>query len=148
MIVLMFIGASTGSTGGGIKTSTLYVIMTSFLKKITRRTKIQDSNFSQTLLKKAVYIILFSGLTILICSTILYSVEDNKSYLSILFEVTSAYSTVGLSTGITSDLSTVGKIIISTCMFIGRLGPLAITFSLINLSRIPSDSNDDNLLLG
>lgn len=127
LTVLMFIGASPGSTGGGIKTSTLFVLLniikstatnqhcTAFKRKIPE--KVVFKAFIITLLS----LIVVCGSTFIMCI-----LEPEYSFMQLLFECTSAFGTVGLSTGITPDLSVAGKMVIILTMFIGRLGALTI----------------------
>lgn len=127
LIILMFIGASPGSTGGGIKTSTLFV-MTNTIKSVMThqhctafKRKIADSVIMQA------FVVFFLSLLVVILSTFLLTiVEPDFTFIQLLFESTSAFGTVGLSTGITPYLSDVGKIIIIATMYIGRLGALTI----------------------
>ena len=131
-IFLMFIGASPGSTGGGIKTSTFTLIIYSALNTIKGQKRIEIGNrtISDELLHKAFSIFLFSASTIFIAIFVLSISDGNKGLMPIAFETVSAFSTVGLSTGITPNLSIVGKIVIMICMFIGRIGTLTLAFAL------------------
>jgi len=131
-IFLMFIGASPGSTGGGIKTSTFTLIIYSAINTIKGQKRIEIGNrtISAELLHKAFSIFLFSTSTIFLAIFILSISDGNKGLMPIAFETVSAFSTVGLSTGITPNLSIVGKIVIMICMFIGRIGTLTLAFAL------------------
>ncbi len=125
LIILMFIGASPGSTGGGIKTTTFFTLIKNIYSVSTNKhctafkRKISDSAIA-----KASIIASLSMLIIAIDTFLLCILEPNYSFIQILFEVTSAFATVGLSTGITPDLSDASKMILTLTMFIGRLGPL------------------------
>lgn len=132
LIVLMFIGASPGGTGGGIKTTTFGVMLLSLIALLRGRKNVNifKRQISLDVINKAFAIGLMAILLVILDTVILTAIEK-ASFLQIFFEIASAWGNVGLSTGITSALSTVGKIIISTTMLIGRLGPLAIGFSLI-----------------
>ncbi|MCK4859817.1 MAG: Trk family potassium uptake protein [Candidatus Omnitrophica bacterium] len=136
LIILMFIGASPGSTGGGIKTSTFGIILFSLFALLRGR---EDVNlFNRRISRRTVekcFAIGLIALLVIICGTLVLLLFEKASFLQILFEVVSAFGTVGLSTGITSSLSTVGKITLSIIMLIGRVGPLAIGFSLISKSE-------------
>lgn len=127
MCVLMFIGASSGSTGGGVKTGTLFAIYQGIRSAATNR---KSRVFKHSLPKDAYYkatVIIMLGLAVVIAGTILMSVfEPNAGLRDILFEMTSAFATVGLSTGITGSISLASKILTICIMFIGRLGPLTI----------------------
>lgn len=131
-VFLMFIGASSGGTGGGIKTSTFFLIMLSVRATITGKNQLQYKrrNISFTLLNKAYSIFIFSALFILAAVFILTITEEGVDIMSLLFETVSAYATVGLSMGITADLSDVGKLIIALAMFMGRVGLLTFAFAL------------------
>ncbi len=127
MIVLMFIGASPGSTGGGIKTSTFFVILQGIKSAATNRSeKAFHYSIPRDAFKKAA-VILILALSIVLCSSFLIAIfEPEISLRDILFEMTSAFATVGLSTGITPTLSLGAKIVSCIVMYIGRLGPLTI----------------------
>lgn len=147
-IFLMFIGASSGSTGGGVKTSTITVLMFSIWKRKQKKNNFGNSFLTRTLVKKAISLVLYSLLVITISTFLLVLVEPNHSSLQLLFEEVSAFGTVGLSTGITSDLSDTGKAIIMSSMFIGRIGPLALAYSLITSKPIREENEDKGIMLG
>ena len=127
LTILMFIGASPGSTGGGIKTSTLFVLLNIVKSTATNQ---HCTAFRRRIPDKVVFkafMITFLSLMVVSISTLVMCVlEPGYSFIQLLFECTSAFGTVGLSTGITPDLSTVGKLVIILTMFIGRLGTLTI----------------------
>ena len=131
-IFLMFIGASSGSTGGGIKTSTFTIIIYSAINTIrgNKKIEIRGRSISSELLHKAFSIFLFSGIFIFISIFIISLSDGHIEIMAISFETVSAFSTVGLSTGITSELSLVGKIVIMMCMFVGRIGTLTLAYAL------------------
>ncbi len=127
MIVLMFIGASPGSTGGGIKTTTFFVLIQAIKSAATNRSeKAFKYAIPRELFRKAAVIALL-GLCIILVSTFGLTVMDPQVPLAdALFEMTSAFATVGLSTGITPGLSLGSKLLSILIMYIGRLGPLTI----------------------
>jgi potassium uptake TrkH family protein len=129
---LMFIGASSGSVGGGIKTSTFYLILVSVFATIRGRLKIEiDKKFiPKELLFKALSIFFFAASINLIGVFVLTLTDSNFSFVQIIFEQVSAFGTVGLSTGITSELSTAGRTVIILSMFVGRVGTLTFAFAL------------------
>ena len=131
-IFLMFIGASPGSTGGGIKTSTFTLIIYSAINTIRGKKKIEigKRTISPELLHKAFSIFLFSASSIFLGIFVLSISDGEKGIMPIAFEIVSAFSTVGLSTGITADLTFVGKVVIMVCMFVGRIGTLTLAFAL------------------
>ncbi len=127
MIPFMFIGAASGSTAGGIKINNL-AVMYGYLKSILLNrdsVTIRRNSLSRNQVNKAFLVFLF-GIFSITFGTILLSATEEAELADIMFEVVSAFGTVGLSTGITSALSAVGKIVIVVLMFIGRLGPLTI----------------------
>lgn len=130
MIFLMFIGASPGSTGGGLKTTTFYSILFS-TTKIFRggNTTVFNRTISKDSITKAFG--LFSlALAIIICAFFFLTVTENASFEALLFETVSAYATVGLTVGVTPNLTLWGKIIIICVMFIGRVGAISIITSI------------------
>ena len=127
MIVLMFIGASPGSTGGGVKTTTFFVLFKGIQSAATnRRERAFRYSLPREAFRKAAVIVMLA-LSLIIGSTYLLILMDPQvPFIDALFEMVSAFATVGLSTGITPALS-VGSKILSICiMFIGRLGPLTV----------------------
>ncbi len=130
--ILMFIGGSPGGTAGGVKTTTIGIILLSVISIIkgSKDINIFKYRISKNLVSKAVTIF-FIGLTVVTIVVITLSItEVGKAMTDIIFEVFSAFATVGLSTGITSSLSVVGKLVISVTMFFGRVGPLTIIIAL------------------
>jgi potassium uptake TrkH family protein len=133
IIVLMYIGASPGSTGGGIKTTTFLALFKSASATIRGKKNIEV--FKHTLsfdtIDKAYSIALFSFVLIIVSTFFLSITEQNFSFMSLLFEEVSAFGTVGLSVGITPYLTDAGKIIIILTMFVGRIGTLTLAIALI-----------------
>lgn len=131
-MVLMFIGASPGSTGGGIKTTTTFALLLSLGSLMFRR---EPAAFKRKVnsdsILKAFQVLLLSFLVVVLGSMTLVLIEgDNFDFLAVLFETVSAFATVGLSCGITPTLSTVSKIVLTLIMFAGRVGPITIATSL------------------
>lgn len=137
-IFLMFVGASPGSTGGGIKTTTFALIFKSALATIRGEGHVvyYKRTVAYSVIDKAYSIALFSVSVIFISVFFLSITEPEMSLLSLMFEEFSAISTVGLSTGITSSLSDAGKMIITISMFIGRTGTL--TLAILLTSKVIS----------
>jgi trk system potassium uptake protein TrkH len=131
MIILMFIGASPGSTGGGIKTTTFTILVGSVGSMIRGRTDLVLFRYRMAgeRVFKALTITMLALFLVLAVAMVLSTTED-ASFLSILFETTSAFGTVGLTMGLTGKLTVIGKIIISFTMFAGRLGPLTLAYAL------------------
>lgn len=127
VMMLMFIGASPGSTGGGIKTTTFFAILQGIKSAATNRSeKAFHYSLPPEAFRKAVIIVLM-GLGIIGVGTYLLCIlEPNIPFLDILFEAVSAFGTVGLSTGITPSLGTASKLLSIMIMYIGRLGPMTI----------------------
>lgn len=151
MIALMFIGASPGGTGGGMKTTTLRVL-TSCTKTILQGKEevlLYERKIAVSLILKAVGVLVGSIATVIL-STILIALTDPQlDFIQILFEVVSAFATVGLSTGITASLSTAAKIILIVTMYIGRVGVLLLMSALLGDPR-PTRIHypEENLLVG
>lgn len=144
MLLLMFIGAGSASTGSGIKVTTFIVLVLAtftFLKGRDETVVFRRTIKPQTVLR-AFAIIVISILFIFVTLFAL-SITEDAPFLFILFEVFSAFGTVGLSMGLTGELSPIGKEVIIFLMFIGRVGPLTLAFSLASPKksgiRYPSD---------
>ncbi|MDX5321191.1 MAG: ATPase [Bacteroidota bacterium] len=131
-IFLMFIGASSGSTGGGIKTSTFVVIFSAILATVTGKKDVTlgRRTISQELIYKAFSVFIFSATFIFIAVVLLAIAEPGIEITRLVFEEVSAFATVGLSTGITAGLSDFSKGILIVSMFVGRIGILSLAFSL------------------
>lgn len=138
LIILMFIGASPGSTGGGIKTTTFFAIFLAVTGVSTNtRPRIFRRSLPRDLLYKA-FVILSLALTVVLSAVFLLCVaEPGIPFSALLFEVVSAFGTVGLSTGITPDLTGFSKTVLIFTMYIGRLGPM--TIATLWLFRPPID---------
>jgi potassium uptake TrkH family protein len=132
IMVVMFIGASPGSTGGGIKTTTAFVIFKSVAATIRGKNSIEfhKKTIPFEIVDKAYSIVLMSILIILLSVFVLAIVEPQFSFITLLFESVSAFSICGLSMGITPELSDTGKFILILNMYIGRIGTLSIAFAL------------------
>lgn len=133
LILLMFIGASPGSTGGGIKTTTFFTLMQEVRTVFSKR---RPGAFHRCIpaeaLSKAFTITLLS-LVVVCCGTLVLCVlEPAREFIQLFFEVVSAFGTVGLSTGITPDLSVASKLVLIFIMFIGRLGAFTLLSIWIN----------------
>lgn len=133
---LMFIGASPSSVGGGIRTTT-FAISLLFIYHFAR------GNESIKIFKREIYdidvrksLVVFL-LAVIICftSSVILSLTENHSFLAIVVEVTSAFGTSGLSLGITSELSNIGKFVLILLMFIGRVGVLVFLFMIVGKEK-------------
>lgn len=127
LIMLMFIGASPGSTGGGIKTTTFFSLIQGIKSAATNRSeKAFRYALPRDAFRKAAVITLLA-LGVVVTGTYLMTVfEPHLDLRDIVFEIVSAFGTVGLSTGITPDLTVASKLLSILIMYIGRLGPLTI----------------------
>ncbi len=147
--ILMFIGASPGSTGGGVKTSTVFALMQG-IKSAATNTGEKAFHYSvpRTAFRKAALIVLI-GIVVVMTGTFLISLaEPDVPMRDVVTEVVSAFATVGLSTGITPTLGVAAKLISIVIMYIGRLGPMTIVtmwyFSLGERVSYP----EGNLVIG
>lgn len=131
-IILMFIGGSPGSTAGGLKTATFGIIILTVISVIRGRedTEVFGRRFSKDLVYKA-FSLFFIGMGLVITVTMLLSyTETGATFMDLLYETTSAFGTVGLTTGLTSKLSDIGKILIMFMMYFGRVGPLTVALAM------------------
>ncbi len=131
LTILMFIGASPTSTGGGIKTTTFAVAVMYTWAIIRGKTDVVifERHISEKTAGKAFAVIVISG-GIVVLGCLFLCVTEEQSFIHLLFETTSAFATVGLSCGITGQLSDAGKIVLSFIMFAGRVGPLTLALAL------------------
>ena len=153
LIVLMFIGASPGSTGGGIKTVTFAVLLLSLVAIARGDTEVRAfrRTLPRAIVSKALALIVLSLGFVMSSALALSIVEAPRHYdlVKILFETVSAFGTVGLSTGITKDLSTAGKIVIIITMFVGRLGPLTMVLAMGERARRRTyDYPEEKVMIG
>lgn len=159
MMFLMLIGASPGSCGGGIKTTTFAVLITYSWSRLIRRRYV--NLFSKTLpddtVSKSLFVLLFSLTTICLAVFIILFIDPdhgaripgNRQFLSFLFETVSAFGTVGLSMGITPELTLPGKLVIIALMIIGRVGVPAITYIIVGgAPKKGLQFAEENLMIG
>lgn len=136
--MLMFIGASPGSTGGGIKTVTAAILASAAFSMLKGKDRIVL--FKRTIDKNAYrrsMVIFVLSMLLIVVSTMLLTITEramlkgtNTYFLNLFFETTSAFATCGLSTGVTPQLTVLGKLIIIATMFLGRIGPLTAALAL------------------
>ncbi len=131
IIILMFIGASPGSTGSGIKTTTFAVIVAAVWAQI-RGKKDAELFYRRipTVMVYKAFAIFIIAAVLVVFVTLMISISESFPFINILFEVVSAFSTTGLSTGITSELTWHGKLWIIFTMLVGRIGPMTVAFAL------------------
>lgn len=136
-IFLMFIGGGSGSTAGGIKVTTFAVLIATVLSQLKGKQDVvlfKRRIVIDTILK--VLTVVMSGIMVVVIVTFLLSItEKGHEFMVYLFEATSAFGTVGLSMGLTPELSPIGRILIIITMFIGRLGPLTLAFAIANRKK-------------
>lgn len=130
--LVMFIGASPGSTGGGIKTTTFALLFQSVKATLRGRDRVEffDRTVPNLTVVRAVAIIVISLIIVSFFILLMMRLEPEHDFLSLFFEVVSAFATVGLSLGITPYLSVAGKIALIFLMFVGRVGPLTLALAL------------------
>lgn len=133
-ILLMFIGGSSGSTAGGIKTTTMGLIVLKVISVVRGDDDVEFSHrrVAKDTINRALAIFFIALSLVMIVILVLTLTETSLSFEQIAFESVSAFATVGLSLGITPMLSLAGKLIISAAMFFGRLGPLTIVLAISN----------------
>lgn len=150
MIFLMWVGASPGSTGGGIKTTSFALIILKIISIINGRGKVEifKKQVHEETVMRAFVSAIFSILILSVATFFLTLIETGKSLIDLLFEVVSAFGTVGLSRGVTSNLTNVGKLIIIMMMFIGRVGVLTVSFALFGrIERRNYEFQKENILV-
>lgn len=131
-IILMLIGGSPGSTAGGLKTVTCGILVLTVISVIKGRedTEVFGRRFTKEIIYKA-FTIVFIGLSLVIGVTMILSyTEVGVSFIDLLYETSSALGTVGLTLGLTPNLSSIGKILIMIMMYLGRVGPLTVMLAL------------------
>lgn len=133
-IIMMFIGGSPGSTAGGVKTTTVGIAVIAIFRLIKGNEDVEVlwKRIPIKLILRAIAVMGIAFMIIVIATLILLVSEKNLgvSFMDMLFEVVSAFGTVGLSRGLTPQLSDIGRLVITLTMFIGRLGPLTLAFGI------------------
>jgi trk system potassium uptake protein len=147
----MFVGASPSGTGGGIKTTTLRILFncTKSVLQGKNQVVIYQREVPSTLILKAVAVVFGTAAAIILATVLIAAGETEFDFLQILFEVISAFATVGLSTGITASLSTLSKVILIFSMYLGRVNVLILIAAIIGDVRPTSlHYPEENLLVG
>lgn len=150
IIGLMFIGASPASTGGGIKTTTMGVLFWTAVSVAGGREDVTllQRNIPLRIIKKSLAIVLLS-LLLVFTVTLVLTVLEGAPFLEVLFESMSAFGTVGLSLGLTPELSPPGRLILSLTMFAGRIGPLTMVLVFTRRAGKPMVKYpDENIMIG
>ena len=148
--ILMFIGASPGSTGGGIKTTTFGVIIFYVISVVKKRESVVIFNrrIGWEVLNRAIVVLILALLYVGIITLIIVSI-DEFTLEQTIFEVVSAFATTGLSLGITPELGTISRILIICTMFLGRLGPMTFALALGGSNKVDKiQFPKENILVG
>ncbi len=149
LTVLMFIGASPGSTGGGIKTTTFFALMQDVRSVFTKQ---RPGAFHRTIsaesMGKAPVIALLSMLVVCVGTFLLCILEPECTFIQLLFEEVSAFGTVGLSTGITPNLCVLSKLIIILTMFTGRVGAFTLLSIWIDRPEASAHYTEESITIG
>lgn len=151
IVLLMFIGASPGSTGGGIKTTSVSVVIAYFRSLLQGKDRVDIfyRNLSGKIIEKAFIVVVISFLLISVFFLILLTLEPKFGFGELLFETVSAFGTVGLSMGVTPELGLMSKLVVILTMFIGRIGPLTILMALSKKeSRAVLKYPEENIMIG
>jgi trk system potassium uptake protein TrkH len=153
LILLMFIGGSPGSTAGGIKTVTLAVVVMTAVAALRKRQEVEmfQRSVRIVVVGRAITVTLLFAMALFIITLALSISERSNGFgmSDIAFEAASALGTVGLTTGITRDLTSAGKLIIIAAMLIGRLGPLTLLAALtFNLRPARYNYPDEAIIVG
>ena len=145
----MFIGASPGSTGGGIKTSTFFVLFQAARSACVKKNVCAfRRSISRQNISKASMITVLSMMVVCVATFLLCVLEPDRTFIQVFFEVVSAFGTVGLSTGITPGLSVAAKIVIIFVMFIGRLGAFTLLTIWISHPEPKIRYSEENIAIG
>lgn len=153
LILLMFVGGSPGSTAGGIKTVTLVVVIMSAVAALRKRQEVEmfQRSVRIVVVGRAITVTLLFA-AVLVASTLALNITENANGFGmsdIAFEAASALGTVGLTTGITRELTTIGKLIIIALMLVGRLGPLTLLAALtFNIRPAKYNYPDEAIIVG
>ncbi|HOW27281.1 MAG TPA: TrkH family potassium uptake protein [Elusimicrobiota bacterium] len=150
VIFLMFIGASPGGTGGGIKTTTFAIITSTLWSTLKGR---QDVNLfgrrvSLDAIRKSFALATMAFISVILVVFLVILFNDRFSLIQMLFEVVSAFGTVGLSLGITPQLNAPQKVSLAVLMFLGRVGPLVVGMAVLRQSILPYRYAEEKILVG
>lgn len=150
LLLFMFIGASPGGTGGGIKTTTFAILFMNVLSTISgkERIEIRQRSIPSRLVPKSTAIVFLSLLLVVIVTLILL-LSEGTDLLTTLFETVSAFATVGLSVGLTPKLSMPGRLVIAVLMFTGRIGPLTLAVAIAQRQKTNNaEYPEESLVVG
>jgi trk system potassium uptake protein len=158
-VLLMFIGASSGSTGGGIKTGTFATLVALGWSRFRgyEHPQVFHRSISAGSVGRAMSVTMVCALLVVLGTLILQVTEigagpqaagGRDKFLELLFEVTSAFGTVGLSTGVTPSLTDLGKLLITFVMFLGRLGPLVVAVAVSGQKTMRYRHAEESIMIG
>lgn len=141
MLFLMFVGGSPGSTAGGIKTVTFAVLLLAIISEIKgqKSIKIFNRSIENTIINRILTILAISLFIIFIAIVLLNILESDMEFMDLTFEAFSAFGTVGITLGVTSELNTLSRLIIILLMFLGRVGPFTMAMALLFKSNKTKD---------
>jgi len=149
ILLMMFVGASPGGTGGGIKTTSFTIILATIWATFRGRKHVNLFHrrmpleiISKSFAVSAMAVIFICSITLILLAT------EGRSFFTTFFEVTSAFSTVGLSAGLTGELSTFGKLILVITMFVGRLGPLTVGLATLKEGQLHFRYAQEKIMVG
>jgi trk system potassium uptake protein TrkH len=158
-MAMMFIGASPGSTGGGIKTTTFGILVANAIFRLRGKPRLHS--FGRTIpeetIERAHAIVVSAIAVVVLAASVVIAAEAKRHgsahsrdlFLPVLFETISAFGTVGLSMNFTPTLSTLGKLMIALVMFIGRLGPLTVAVAIASRRQQENyQYAEENLMVG
>ncbi len=149
MNLLMIIGASPGSTGGGIKTTTAFVLVRHlFAYSTNTETEAFKRKIPDDAVRKALAILMLAVSVVMLCTIGICALEPHLPMRDVLFEVCSGFGTAGLSTGITGGLGDLSKLILIMTMYIGRLGPLSIATLWISRTDTGVSRAEESIQIG
>jgi len=159
LIILMFVGASPGSCGGGVKTATFAVLISLMWNRLMGRGTVNvfKRTIPQEVVRKvvAIFVVAVSFITLMTFLLLLTQAEGRIApqseglFLKYLFEVVSAFGTVGLSLGVTSQLNVLGKIILIITMYVGRVGLLTVAYGIAREELVgPYQFAEENVMVG
>ncbi|MBU7014095.1 MAG: Trk family potassium uptake protein [Theionarchaea archaeon] len=149
LVILMVIGASPGGSGGGIKVTALGSMMLSVWALLRGRREVNAFGWQipeETVRRSFAVASLVAVWVVLV--TLILSATEEGTFLQILFEVVSAVGTVGLTTGLTPLLTSLGKVLIMATMLIGRVGPLTIAFMVLGEEKVSFEHAEGDIFIG
>lgn len=152
MLLLMFIGGAPGGTGGGVKVTTFAILLQSVTATLRGKSEVEffERRVPQATVVKSIAIFIICLILVSGGILVMLRLEPDKSFLALFFEVTSAFSTAGLSLGITPFLSIPGKLVLISMMYLGRVGPLTLVLAVGSRVVLPKKVNypESKILIG